>query len=109
MKKNLLLSSAIVSAISLAVLTAPAASAAEDAAMMAKMKAMQEAAMMAANTKEAPQKCYGVAKAGKNDCAAGPGTSCAGTATKDGQKNAWSYVINGSCEKIVGGSLTASK
>jgi len=108
MKKSLLLSSAIVSAISLAVLTAPSASA-QDAAMMAKMKAMQEAAMMAANTKEAPQKCFGIAKAGKNDCAAGPGTSCAGTATKDGQKNAWSYVINGSCEKLVGGSLTAAK
>jgi uncharacterized membrane protein len=107
MKTNLLLSSAIVSALSLAILAAPAASAADDAAMMAKMKAAQEAAAMAANTKAAPQKCFGVAKAGKNDCAAGPGTSCAGTATKDGQKNAWAYVINGSCEKIVGGSLTA--
>jgi len=107
MKTNLLLSSAIISAISLAVFAAPAASAADDAAMMAKMKAAQDAAAMAANTKSAPQKCYGIAKAGKNDCAAGPGTSCAGTATKDGQKNAWAYVINGSCEKIAGGSLTA--
>lgn len=53
----------------------------------------------------APEKCYGIAKAGKNDCAAGPGTSCAGTSTMDGQKNAWMYVIAGSCEKIVGGSL----
>jgi uncharacterized membrane protein len=74
---------------------------------MAKMKAMQEAALAAATTSDAPQKCYGIAKAGKNDCAAGPGTSCAGTSSVDGQKNAWSYVIAGSCEKIVGGSLAA--
>ncbi|ODS24700.1 hypothetical protein AB835_02165 [Candidatus Endobugula sertula] len=51
------------------------------------------------------EKCYGVAKAGKNDCAAGPGTSCAGTATNDGQGNAWMFVPKGSCEKLVGGSL----
>ncbi len=51
------------------------------------------------------EKCYGVAKAGKNDCAAGPGTSCAGTSTTDGQGNAWMYVPKGTCEKLVGGSL----
>jgi len=55
------------------------------------------------------EKCYGVAKAAQNDCAAGPGTSCAGTSTTDGQKNAWMYVAKGSCEKIVGGNLEASK
>lgn len=55
----------------------------------------------------APEKCYGIAKAGKNDCAAGPGTSCAGTSTMDGQKNAWTYVIAGSCNKIVGGNLSS--
>ena len=53
------------------------------------------------------EKCYGVAKAGKNDCKAGPGTSCAGSSTTDGQGNAWMLVLKGSCEKIVGGSLTA--
>ncbi|MCG8485860.1 MAG: DUF2282 domain-containing protein [Chromatiales bacterium] len=53
------------------------------------------------------EKCYGVAKAGKNDCAAGPGTSCAGTSTTDAQGNAWMLVLEGTCEKIVGGSLTA--
>jgi uncharacterized membrane protein len=56
--------------------------------------------------KAAPEKCYGVAKAGKNDCAAGPGTTCAGTSTTDGQKNAWMYVIAGTCEKMVVGSLS---
>lgn len=56
--------------------------------------------------KQDAEKCYGISKAGKNDCAAGPGTTCAGTSTKDGQGNAWLYVLKGSCEKIVGGSLT---
>ena len=46
------------------------------------------------------EKCYGVAKAGKNDCAAGPGTSCAGTSTRDYQGNAWALVKKGTCEKI---------
>ena len=51
------------------------------------------------------EKCYGVAKAGKNDCKAGPGTSCAGSSTTDAQGNAWMLVLEGTCEKIVGGSL----
>ncbi|MEL0585786.1 MAG: DUF2282 domain-containing protein [Candidatus Thiodiazotropha sp. (ex. Lucinoma kazani)] len=51
------------------------------------------------------EKCFGVAKAGKNDCKAGPGTSCAGTSTTDAQGNAWMLVLEGTCEKIVGGSL----
>lgn len=48
----------------------------------------------------AMEKCYGVAKAGQNDCAAGPGTSCAGTSTRDYQGNAWKLVKKGSCESI---------
>ena len=48
----------------------------------------------------AKEKCYGVSKAGKNDCAAGPGTSCAGTSTRDYQGNAWKYVDKGSCTSI---------
>ena len=46
------------------------------------------------------EKCYGVALAGKNDCAAGPGTSCAGTSTVDYQGNAWKYVDAGTCLTI---------
>ena len=42
-------------------------------------------------------KCYGVALAGKNDCAAGPGTTCAGTSKVDYQGNAWKYVPKGTC------------
>jgi len=48
----------------------------------------------------ASEKCYGVALAGKNDCAAGPGTSCAGTSTRDYQGNAWKHVPAGTCTKI---------
>ena len=42
-------------------------------------------------------KCYGVSLAGQNDCAAGPGTTCAGTSTVDFQGNAWKYVEEGTC------------
>lgn len=52
------------------------------------------------------EKCYGIAKAGHNDCKAGEGTSCAGTALLDYQGNAWAYTDPGDCEAI-GGSLTA--
>lgn len=45
-------------------------------------------------------KCYGVAKAGKNDCKAGAGTTCAGTSTVDYQGNAWSLVPAGTCTEI---------
>lgn len=46
------------------------------------------------------EKCYGVALKGKNDCAAGPGTTCAGTSTKNYQGNAWKYVAKGTCTTI---------
>lgn len=42
-------------------------------------------------------KCYGVSVAGKNDCAAGEGTSCAGTSTTDYQGNAWTYKSEEEC------------
>ena len=50
--------------------------------------------------KPAMEKCYGVAKTGKNDCKAGPGTSCAGTSTRDYQGNAWKLVKAGTCLSI---------
>lgn len=46
------------------------------------------------------EQCYGIALAGENDCAAGPGTSCAGTSTVDYQGNAWTYVPEGTCTSI---------
>lgn len=58
--------------------------------------------------KQANEKCYGVVKSGKNDCQTAV-SACAGTAKKDSQKDAWIYLPKGSCEKIVGASLKASK
>ncbi len=48
----------------------------------------------------AKEKCYGVSLAGANDCAAGPGTTCAGTSTVDYQGNAWTLVDKGTCAEI---------
>jgi uncharacterized membrane protein len=86
-------------AITLAALSAGAAQAADD---MKKDNAM-------ANM----EKCYGVSLAGKNDCAAGPGTTCAGTSKVDYQGNAFKAVPKGTCTSIKTpkgtGSLTAIK
>lgn len=63
-----------------------------------------------AEPKKATEKCYGVSKVGQNDCAAGAGTSCAGTSKTDYQGNAWVLVDKGTCTKIKtpkgNGSLT---
>ena len=49
------------------------------------------------------EKCYGVAKAGRNDCETRM-SSCAGTSRRDAQKDAWIYVPAGTCERVVNGS-----
>jgi len=86
----------VLAAVALAALAAGAANAAET-------KPPAEKAAM--------EKCYGVALAGKNDCAAGAGTSCSGTSKVDYQANAWKMVPAGSCTTIKTpngmGSLTA--
>ena len=79
--------------------------AAAAAALSAAAAIVTSAPAAAAGAKE---KCYGVAMKGTNDCAAGPGTSCAGTSTSDYQGNAWKYVAKGSCVDM-GGSLTAKE
>jgi uncharacterized membrane protein len=78
--------------------------------------AVSTAAVMSAGTAAAAEKekCYGVAKAGANDCAAGAGTSCAGTSTVDYQGNSWKYVEKGTCVSMTlpgdrMGSLTPLK
>ena len=58
------------------------------------------ATMTAPAFAQAKEKCYGVSLAGKNDCAAGPGTTCAGTSTVDYQGNAWTLVDAGTCAEI---------
>eukprot|EP01030_Chromulinospumella_sphaerica_P024961 gene24961-25073_t len=53
------------------------------------------------------EKCYGIAKAGQNDCASSNGThSCAGQAKADNAPTEWKYVAKGTCEKA-GGKTTA--
>ena len=68
---------------------------------------------MAGDKMAAMEKCYGVSMAGKNDCAAGPGTTCAGTSKVDYQGNAWKNVAKGTCDSIKTpkgtGSLTPMK
>lgn len=65
--------------------------------------ALSGATLVASTTgaQAAKEKCYGISLAGKNDCAAGPGTTCAGTSTIDYQGNAWTAVEAGTCEDIV--------
>ena len=66
-----------------------------------------------AQDKSAKEKCYGIAKAGQNDCKAGAGTTCAGTSKMDYQGNAWKNVPVGTCTSIKTpkgmGSLTPMK
>jgi uncharacterized membrane protein len=59
--------------------------------------AMTLVAGQAAAQDASKEKCYGVSLAGKNDCAAGPGTTCAGTSKVDYQGNAWKLVPKGTC------------
>lgn len=54
------------------------------------------------------EKCYGIAKAGMNDCATG-NSSCVGSSTRDRQADAYLFVPKGLCHKIVGGSLKPGK
>ncbi len=59
------------------------------------------------------ERCFGVSLKGQNDCAAGPGTTCAGTSSVDYQGNAWKYVPKGTCLSITTpkgkGSLEAKR
>jgi uncharacterized membrane protein len=76
------------------------------------LAAIASGAANAADNKD-KEKCYGVSAAGKNDCAAGPGTTCAGTSKVDYQGNAWKYVAKGTCTTMSTpkgkGSLTPVK
>ena len=68
--------------------------------------ALSTAPALAAGDKE---KCYGIAKAGQNDCAAPDGShSCAGQAKVDKAANEWKYVAKGTCEKQGGKTKPAA-
>jgi len=72
------------------------------AAVLALMAGAAHAADKAhdSDAPQAKEKCYGVAKAGENDCMAGPGTSCAGTSRVDYDGKAWKEVPKGTCVTI---------
>lgn len=91
MKKYTGMAGALIGAAALA-----ACGGASDAPAEGETTAEAPAEVTEASSKE---KCYGISLAAKNDCAAGPGTSCAGTSTVDYQGNAWKYVPAGECEK----------
>ena len=73
----------------------------KNAALIAGSIALALSQAAAAQTAHAgaKEKCYGISLAGQNDCAAGPGTTCAGTSTVDYQGNAWTLVPAGDCVK----------
>ena len=76
-------------------LRTPALTAAALAAVLG--SALMAPAAQAGDKPMAKEKCYGIAMAGKNDCAAGPGTTCAGTSKVDHQANSWKFVPAGTC------------
>ena len=70
------------------------------AAILALAAGAAHAADKMAEGGAAKERCYGIAKAGQNDCMAGPGTSCAGTAKTDYDGKAWKDVPKGTCVTI---------
>ena len=70
------------------------------------MMAASTGQVLAAN-KPAMEKCFGIAKAGQNDCSSkGASHACAGQSSKDADKKSFLVIPKGSCNKIVGGSTT---
>ena len=77
------------------------------AAALATVCAASASAAPAASTGGDKEKCYGIAKAGQNDCAAANGShSCAGQSKTDNGAGDWKFVAKGTCEKA-GGKTTA--
>ena len=88
MKRNLFIASAIVAALAVPLVSSSQAG-------------------PAPKPKFDAEKCYGISKAGKNDCASTGNNSCGGTSKVNADPKAWIYVPEGYCERIVGGSKTA--
>ena len=78
----------------------------QTALMLSATNSLMSTSALAAE--DVQQKCYGIVKAGMNDCATAK-ASCAGSATKDAQSDAYLLMPKGMCEKIVGGSLVPKK
>ena len=73
---------------------------AKTVAVAGAVAAALSATLVAPASAQSKEKCFGVSLAGQNDCAAGPGTTCAGTSTVDYQGNAWTLVDAGTCADI---------
>ena len=77
------------------------------------LAAVNAAGASSAQADDSMEKCYGIALKGQNDCAAGPGTTCAGTSTVDYQGNSWKLVPKGTCTSMTTpfgpGSLEATE
>lgn len=69
-------------------------------ALLGAVAAASSASFVAPAAAQEMEKCYGVALAGQNDCAAGAGTTCAGTSKVDYQGNSWTTVAKGTCTTI---------
>jgi uncharacterized membrane protein len=78
----------------------PAFHAAITSSLTAALVVIGSPALAAKATQLPMDRCYGIAIKGDNDCAAGPGTTCAGTSKIDYQGNAWKYVAKGTCLSI---------
>lgn len=78
-------------------------------AVMTTMLSINLSALAAPTSAPAMEKCYGVAKSGKNDCATAHGNACAAQIKQDRSPKAWIFVPKGTCDKIAGGSTTAGE
>jgi uncharacterized membrane protein len=78
------------------------------AAAVGGLMVMSAAASFAADAAPTTEKCYGVSKAGKNDCA-GAAHACSGQSKSDASKKDFVNLPKGTCERLVGGSLMAGK
>ena len=77
---------------------------------LASVLALAVAQAQAADAKAPQEKCYGVAKAGANDCATADGVhSCAGQSKLDNDANDWKYVATGTCDKLGGKTSPPAK
>jgi len=77
---------------------------------LASVLALAVGQAQAADAKAPQEKCYGVAKAGANDCATADGVhSCAGQSKADNDANDWKYVAAGTCDKLGGKTSPPAK
>ena len=82
----------------------------QHALVLAAVAAILSPGTSPATPEQAKEKCYGIAKAGRNDCASLSGRhSCAGQATSDNAPDDWTYVAKGTWQKLGGMSVAEAK